>query len=448
MHRATLGLLLLLGCVRQTQETDSESTAPVVSRTVAPLPEPAPVGTAHLIDPASLEYRGAFRLPDASGGSNWEWSGQAMTYFPAGDPNGPDDGYPGSLFAVGHDHQQQISEISIPVPVKSPQKQLQELPTATTLQPFHEVRGSLRRELEIPRVGLEYLPATDGGVGKLHFCWGQHFEFENEPTHGWCEIDLAKPQPQGLWRLDDYTNYVTNDFLFEIPESWGKRHLPDYRMASGRFRDGTWGGLGPALVAYRPPSASSPPANGSVVAEVKPLLMYGTPLPGVPELEVSPDHKMNNFSEADDWTGGAWLAAGDRSAVILVGTKGSGKTWYGFANGVVYPTSGDPNDPVPDVPPFPYDMRGWWSTEIHGQMLFFDPEQLAQVAAGELKSWEPQPYAVLELDEFLFDPGFDHPRQKRYSLAACAFDRARQMLYLLEHRGDEDKCLVHVFHVR
>ena len=74
-------------------------------------------GSAHLIFPRDLVYKGAFRLPGGSNGSNWEYSGYAMTYYHDGDPTGPNDRYPGSIFAIGHDHQQYVSEISIPVPV-------------------------------------------------------------------------------------------------------------------------------------------------------------------------------------------------------------------------------------------------------------------------------------------------------------------------------------------
>ena len=45
-----------------------------------------------------------------------------MTYFPHGDPDGPDDGYPGSIFATGHAWEHQISEITIPAPVISETK--------------------------------------------------------------------------------------------------------------------------------------------------------------------------------------------------------------------------------------------------------------------------------------------------------------------------------------
>ena len=83
-----------------------------------------------LIQPGDLVYKGAFRLPDVAGGCDWTYSGHGMTYYPSGDPDGPEDGYPGSIFAVGNDAEcQHVSEISIPEPVVSPHKRLEELDT-------------------------------------------------------------------------------------------------------------------------------------------------------------------------------------------------------------------------------------------------------------------------------------------------------------------------------
>jgi hypothetical protein len=70
---------------------------------------------------------------------------------------------------------------------------------------------------------------------------------------------------------------------------------------------------------------------------------------------------------------------------------------------------------------------------------------LAAVAAGTMPTWAPQPYATLNLDPYLFNPGFDFERQKRYLLGAISFDRAHGNLYVIERRADEEKSLVHVF---
>ena len=134
--------------------------------------------------------------------------------------------------------------------------------------------------------------------------------------------------------------------------------------------------------------------------------------------------------------------------MILVGIKATGKCWYGFANGVVYPTSGDPDEEYPEVPPWPFDSRGWWSEGITAQIIFYGPDDLAAVARGEKEPWEPQPYASLDIDRHLFDPGFDHRRQKRYLLGAAAFDRARGILYLVERRAEDEKSLIHVFKIQ
>ena len=96
-------------------------------------PPPPPPPSGDLIQPADLAYLGAFRLPaDAPDEIGWLWSGEALAYYPDGDPGGPDDGFPGSLFGSGHNWNQYVSEINIPIPVNSTSKDvtiLESLPT-------------------------------------------------------------------------------------------------------------------------------------------------------------------------------------------------------------------------------------------------------------------------------------------------------------------------------
>ena len=424
-------------------------TAPPAPHADTPVPAPALSEPGELVQPVDLVYLGAFRLPAEPYDYGWGYSGYAMTYYPGGDPGGADDGFPGSLFILGHDQAQLVAEVSIPAPVNSTSRDTNELPTAAYLQDFHDITGGMFGELEIPRAGLEYLPAQgDQESGKLHFSWGQHFQFENAPSHGWSELDLSARNPAGPWHIAEYTNYVTNDYLFEIPEEWSNVYAPGLRLATGRFRDGSWGGLGPALIAIGPWNEGNPPPPGAVLQEVVPLLMYGENVPGAPELAITDEHRMQGYSEPDEWSGGAWLQAGDKSAVVLLGTKAIGESWYGFSNGVVYPISGDPDEEYPEVPDWPHDNRGWWSDDISARVIFFDPAQLGAVALGQMGTWQPQPYAVLNLDEYLFDPGYDYERGKRYLLGAAAFDRENALLYVIERLADEDeRSLVHVFQV-
>ena len=395
------------------------------------------------LQPSDLNYLGAFRLPGPSGGSDWNFSGYGATYYPGGDPGGANDGFPGSIFAIGHDHHQQVSEISIPVPGSS--RDLNQFAVATTLQPFADITGQMFGPLEIARADLEYLPAMGTQrTGKLHFCWGQHFQFDLVPSHGWSELSLSSPAPKGPWFMGKLTNYITNDYLFEIPEEWANAYAGGKRLATGRFRDGGWGGHGPALFAYAPWAGDDPPPPQSEIVQITQLLTYGRLQPGSPEVANNDSTDMVYYQHPDEWSGGAWLTAGGRAAVIFIGTKAMGHCWYGFSNGVVWPENG----PYPPVPDPPHDQRGWWADSIQAQILFYDPQDLAQVAQGRKAAWWPQPYAVMNLNPYLIRPGYEHDRYKSNCVGACCFDRRRGLFYFFERLADEEKCVVHCFQVK
>jgi hypothetical protein len=404
---------------------------------------------AQRLQPGDLVYRGAFRLPGGSTETNWEYSGHAMAYCPEGDRDRPDDGYPGSIFATGHDHQQHVSEISIPAPVISPNKRLDDLNTARTLQGFQDI-NNMFGDLEIPCAGLAYLPAQGSpSKGRLCFCWGQHFQFEQVPSHGWCGLNLSNPNPSGPWLFDGYSNYVTNDYLFEIPKTWADANTPGQCLATGRFREGGWSGGGPALFAFGPWIHEKSPGPNTTLQNLTPLLLYGTQLPGIPEIRNHDSMAMNGYKACDHWSGGAWLTAGDKSAVVLVGTKALGRCWYGFANGVVWPIDCTPggSPPCPNVPDWPNDNRGWWAEDYAAHIIFYDPMDLAGVAKGTMQPHEPQPYAFLNIDPYLFDPHVDAARYKRDLVGAMSFDPMRGLVYVFERQADGEKSLIHVWSI-
>jgi len=397
-----------------------------------------------LVQSENLEYKGAFKLPEGSGGSDWYYSGNGMTYYPDGDPAGANDGFPGSIFALGHDHQQYVSEISIPIPKISANKNPAELNTAMTLQPFSDITGGMFGYLEIPTAGLAYLPPQGNQTsGKLYFCWGQHIQYQ-EASHGSCELDISNPQPAGPWHFWNFNNFTTNDYLFEIPKAWADANTPGLYLASGRFREGVWSGLGPALYAFAPWMDGNPPAANATLTSITRLLLYGTDDPNVPEIQTDEGQKFKQHNYADQWTGACWLTVGENSAVVIIGTKGVGNGWYGFSDGTVWPYEG----PYPEIPDPPHDQRGYWADSIRAQILFYNPEDLAAVVQGTKQSWEPQPYAVLDINDYLFNPGYDYWNQKRLLLGAACFDRERGFLYIIERRADDEKSIVHVWKVK
>ena len=149
---------------------------------------------------------------------------------------------------------------------------------------------------------------------------------------------------------------------------------------------------------------------------------------------------MTGYHHSDEWSGAAWLTAGDRAAVVFAGTKGLGDCWYGFADGTVWPD--DP--PYPPIPDPPYDQRGWWSDRFAARLLFYDPADLAAVADGKMAAHAPQPYATLDIDQHLFRNRQEWQKER---LGAAAYDRPHGLLYILELFADGDAPLVHVWRV-
>ncbi len=388
------------------------------------------VKATQLLQPSDLVYKGAFRLPQGVSGSEvktWAWGGFAMTYYPNGDPGGANDGYPGSIYGAGHAWEHQVSEISIPIPVIFASKNLNQLNTASTLQSFRDIYNV--SSVEMPRTGLEYLPKQGSQTtDKLYFCWGAHLDVINL-THGWCELTLSNPQIKRSWYLAcNHNEYNTNDYLFEIPGTWAGSNTPGKLLATGRYRDGGWSGQGPAIFAIGPWNQGNPPPSGTSLQYV--TLLFYTSSADPESWDPSTNHTMTDYHHSDEWSGAAWITAGNKAAVVFVGTKGTGDCWYGDQNGPCLECAGE---------------RGWWSTGFVGQFIFYDPDDLAKVAAGTMESWEPQPYATLNVDQYLYHI---ESSQQWYHLGAACFDRTRGLFYVFEPYVDDDKPIVHVWKVK
>ncbi len=444
-----------------------------------------PASATHRLAIQDFTYLGAFRLPgDETRPRTFAYGGNAMTFNPHGEPQGPADWFPGSLFVMGHDRMpygelpdgNQVAEISIPVPVAT--RSVGRLNQAKFLQPFREVaRGLLTTLDEIPVVGMAYLnhPATGP---KIHIGWGQHLQEDDAtqvPSHGWLDIDLAHPNPKGFWYIGHQSPYSVNDYLFAIPPTWADKYADGRYLATGRYRSGGWSGQGPALFAYRPwrDTAGTPAAPGSRLAETV-LLRYENST----NSEDTVSRALRGYQHADEWSGGAWITTADgRSAVLFAGTKGTGtKYWYGFinvrgpeypcvdphvtdfvtcrlANGAACPTE-DFAGCCDEVLGNCASHRGWWSTRFDAQFILYDPADLARVAAGTLESWQPQPYATVDIDRYLYlnPPAGEEivvgaGDQRRYRVGDVAYDRAHNLLYVLEPLADGGKPVVHVWRI-
>jgi hypothetical protein len=441
-------------------------------------PPTAPIPSG-LVQPSDLAYAGAFRLPGGdTPPQTFAYGGNAMTFNPDGDPSNS-DAYPGSLFVMGHDRMaygglpdgSQVAEVSIPVPGRASDPA--DLPQAGFIQGFYDVTAGFFTQLEeIPKAGMQYLNHPDTGP-KIHLCWGQHLQPQDLPSHAWFDATLATPNTRGVWFIGDHNLYSTNGYMFDIPAAWADAHAQGRYLATGRFRDGGQGGMGPALFAYRPWLAGgSAPGSGTRLAETT-LLLY--------ENAYNTDdfvRNMNGYQHADEWEGGAWITTpSGKTAVLFAGTKSTGtKHWYGYINarGPEYPcVDAHVTDYVTcrmtdgsSCPPEDFSGccdeaqgtcvtgRGWWSTSFDAQFILYDPADLARVAAGEIEPWEPQPYASLDVDDHLYldPPAWDvyvlgMGVQRRNRIGAAAYDRDNGLFYVLELYAEGGKPVVHVWRI-
>ncbi len=399
-----------------------------------PLPTPTPTPTtvipAGLMQPSDLVYQGAFAYPS---GEECAYSGHALAYYPEGDSTGPADGYPGSLYAAGHAHNDLVGEITIPEPVVS--GSFDDLPKASVLQSLADITGGWKdncmynddcmyREVD----GLEYLPNVNKIVWNLRD-WYNVAAYDQDSL-GWSDLDMSGAQ--GVWHIggrgnDDFHNAKACNYLFQAPESFASQYLNGKWLIAGNHREaGALGGSqGPTLYALAPWEDGNPPQSGQNLDALA-LLYY-------PEIYdcVWEDPEVCHFPgyrAMDNWGGGAWVQTADRSGVLIFGRKGLGDNCYGTQE----ECSGDPCNPYKGYHAYPYQP----------QILFYDPEELSEVVAGTREPWEVLPYEV-------YNPASEVLDSECAILGAVAHDRERGLIYVTEQEaGPSGETVVHVWEVQ
>lgn len=383
------------------------------------------------LQPADLVYQGAFAYP---AGDDWAYSGHALAYYPSGDPAGPSDGTPGSLYAAAHDQQDLVGEISIPVPVTT--TAFSALPTASVLRPLADITGGwiddctyhaecIYREVD----GLVYLPNIDKIAWNLRD-WYNVAAYDQDSL-GWSDLDMGGAQ--GVWHIgprpsadDVFHNAKTCNYLFPAPTTFATQHLEGKWLIAGSTREaGALGGSqGPTLFALAPWEDGSPPTSGQTLDALA-LLYYPEIYPGCyddPTQCHYPDYRAK-----DVWGGGAWVQTASKHAILVVGRKGLGDNCYGTPEDC----GGDPCDPYKGYHAYPYQP----------QILFYDPDELRAVVEGTLDPWEVVPYAIHVPTIEAFDAACA-------TLGAATYDPDRQLIYVTERTaGEFGETAVHVWTV-
>ncbi|OGJ93740.1 MAG: hypothetical protein A2487_14820 [Candidatus Raymondbacteria bacterium RifOxyC12_full_50_8] len=379
--------------------------------------------SAKVLFPWNLTYQGAFRPkagPVTSDNTSFRYGGDAFAYYPNGDPSGPNDEYPGSLYGGGFGEDDYVSEITIPAPVISPAKTMADLPESAPLQTFVNPFTSLPGYAKMGVTGLTYLPAQGQQTSpKLYanICDG-YKSMSNAVTMAWMDLDLSNPNIAGFWRAGSSIEWNIGSYMFEIPASWADIYAPGRILASGRMRN--WGGMGPNLFACAPWKEGNPPASGDTLDSVTTLMEYGT----------AEEQEDRSFSICSWYTAGAWLTFGSRSAIVMAATNNYSLDWSYFS--------------------------GPFGTGIYPSLLFYDPADVADVVQGQKQPYEPKWYARKNLDKYYIglkvpptNSGNLNIEEGRYENAGMAYDRQRGVLYVAQrgHFGTSSYPIVHVFRI-
>ncbi len=403
-----------------------------MKQTIAPHKHPL---DSRRITPGNFEYRGAFRLPQVeyTHKSRFAFGGFCLAFREGGDPDGPDDGYPGSLFTVGHDQHQFVAEISIPKPRYLVDKRGFNLLPAKILQDFSDVSDGF---IESESAGTE--PFKIGGLyvagDRLHWTLYKFYNVNGTryDSHATSSLNIATPKPEGLWHLGDmhggaaeWHSYKNAGYIFDVPpervdDLGGLNLISGLQISTGRQTSSQ----GPAMYAYKLPARGT--ASGSSL-EALPLIFY--PLGG---------GEMTGHNPADHWRGGAWLKVGRKEGIVIVGRKSLGEEYYGPAR---------QRDCTVD--------KGYHGSPYEPHMLFYDVNEVFSVANAKKRPWMVEPYLRWgrdtpggSLKEYLFDTC--HGR-----VTGLALDRKRQLLYLIQYAAaivdlaDPEKYpVVHVFKLK
>lgn len=371
------------------------------------------IGFGERLQPADLVYVGSFRLPD-----DFNWGARGLSYYPAGNSGA------GSLLVTGFegltDGKATYGEVSIPTPRQ--EANWEDLPLAAFLRPITAFDGGHVHTLGTDNVfvsGIQYVPrqgtqTADKVYGSL-IAWYSEGDFGDAsfPTIWFSALNGASPR--GLFYVGPqpqtapYHGRKMGEYLFTVPQWYADSYLGGRTLVTGRSR-GTPVGLdpvttqggsqGPTLFAFRPLQIDNPGSNTSL--DALPFLYYQVRFPGCagPDIGVSGqavdcDYEFSDqvFSMCDAWSGAGFVESGSKRAILILGQKGTTNCYY----------CGDPvDDDGCPVSPTPAECATYWCNESRGyhcgpyerQVIFYDTDQLGQVATGLRDPWAVLPYAL------------------------------------------------------
>lgn len=416
--------------VKPPQDRPAQTPPAAVAAAVAR--KPAVGKHPDLITPANFKYLGGFRPPLHHDSGTFGYGGTGLAFRPNGDPSGPNDGFSGSLYVMGHRHEQLVAEIDIPVPKISTAKKIDDLPVAKVLQGLSDITSGLRKRLT---QGASE-PFKIGGMhvvgNRLHWTLYKYYNVTgvDYSSHGLTSLNLSNKAIRGLWHVGpkdsgapEYHSYKSAGYIFDIPQPIADRYFQGRNLASGlQISTGLqFSSQGPAMIAYRVDNENKP-ANSTLSAQ--PVLWYS---------EADP---LKNHHPVDSWKGAAWLTLGQKQAVIFVGRKGYGPVRY---------ESPRADDCL--------EGKGYHADSYSAEVLFYRPQDLIAGMKKKVPSTKPW----YRWNEQASDGGLNAMMYQDCApeIGGVAYDRRNQLLYISEVQAAflksnefEPMPIIHVFRIQ
>jgi hypothetical protein len=397
----------------------------------APATEPADAGPLRFSD---LRYLGAFRLPASRTQPGLEFGGRSLGFNPG-------TGGSGSLFIGCFPPLSLIAEVSIPEPVNS--ASLASLNTARFLQPCSDPQAGATAHLD------DINGVRNGGIlvheGKLIV--SEYFTYDASTSQRAAFIvkpntDLRAANATGPFAVAAPNIGFLDGWIAAVPPSW-QRALGG-PVASGNCCMSiiTRTSHGPAAFAWDPAKLTAP----SAVAPSTPLVYYDKDHTTLGPWDGSKgpiDNVTIYWNNAGyGYRGGGVIPDVGRS-ILFFGTQGMGKWCYGCGSPANPPQceSGCTECCFEKVNP---GDKGMHAYPYQHQILAYDLEQLAAVAAGTRAPHSLVPYAVWPLTQGIV--GVDG--MSNLNSGGATYDPRTKRIYYTTPDTDGTLPLVQVWEVR
>lgn len=406
--------------------------APVSAQTVDPSTQP-------LVQFSNLKYLGAFRVPNSSSGGgdtgSINFGGRALGYNP---------GNPGSLFISCFAPGNLIAEISLPTPVIS--SDITKLPTAKFLQ----VCADPTSGGTMPNISNGF---NIGGIlvhnGKLittKYAW---YDGNAEQTHAFFvkgNTNLSQKNATGAYSLSGAPNIGFLDgHMTPIPSEWQTALKGPVLAGNNSLSIISRTSWGPDGFAFDPALLTNP----ATIVPAKPLFYYTSANHGLGSWDGPAPNNVStwwNMAGTNGYRGA--VIPGGTSSILYFGAQGMGPFCYGegqnnpaIPNGTATSdgsqTCYDPVDGSKGTHGYPYQY----------QIMAFNLNELAAVAAGTKEPWAVKPYAVWPLNGIIGMNGKDN------SVAGgTAYDPTTRRIYFSAPGSDtvvtySNLPLIHVWQV-